>query len=66
MSNDNDLIQLLESLKIQHRDLDDSIEALVTLGGHDALQIKRLKKQKLNLKDRISSIKNQIYPDIIA
>jgi hypothetical protein len=54
----------LAELSQEHRDLDTAIEAL--LGTHDMLQLTRLKKRKLQLKDQIAKIQNQLLPDIIA
>ncbi|MCR9146918.1 MAG: DUF465 domain-containing protein [Rhodobacteraceae bacterium] len=56
----------LEEFRRQHRDLDEAITALVEKGTADPLTVKRLKQQKLRLKDRISWIEDQLYPDIIA
>ncbi|MBS9717191.1 YdcH family protein [Pseudohalocynthiibacter aestuariivivens] len=56
----------LEVLRSEHRDLDDAIHALVERGTSDQLQLRRLKKQKLALKDRIQKIENELTPDIIA
>jgi len=56
----------LEVLRSEHRDLDDAIHALVERGTADQLQLRRLKKQKLALKDRIQKIENELTPDIIA
>jgi hypothetical protein len=56
----------LELLKIEHRDLDAAIDALTDAGGTDQLQIARLKKRKLKLKDQISLIEDYLIPDIIA
>lgn len=56
----------LEELRIEHRDLDDAIEALATAGAHNHLQIQRLKKRKLALKDQITRIESMMLPDIIA
>lgn len=53
-------------LREEHRDLDAAIEALAESGRTDALQIKRLKKRKLALKDRMSILEDQLTPDIIA
>ncbi|MGI8726044.1 MAG: YdcH family protein [Methyloceanibacter sp.] len=52
--------------KQEHRDLDSAINALEESGRADALQLKRLKKKKLFLKDEISRIEDQLLPDIIA
>lgn len=56
----------LEILKIEHRDLDAAIEALERAGAADQLQIARLKKRKLRLKDQIALIEDYLIPDIIA
>ncbi|WP_321344833.1 DUF465 domain-containing protein [Breoghania sp.] len=56
----------LSQLRQEHRDLDASIEALIETGRADAIQMQRLKKKKLCLKDRITSIEDRLLPDIIA
>jgi hypothetical protein len=56
----------LARLKQEHRDLDMAIEALERMVAGDQLQIQRLKKRKLNLRDRIAHIEDQLTPDIIA
>ncbi|PUB18521.1 hypothetical protein DFP92_101105 [Yoonia sediminilitoris] len=56
----------LAVLKREHRDLDEAIEALQDRGSADMLTVKRLKKQKLALKDRIVALEDRITPDIIA
>jgi hypothetical protein len=56
----------LAQLRQEHRDLDDSIEALQAHARPDTLQIQRLKKRKLMLKDRISALEDKLLPDIIA
>ncbi|MCJ2178203.1 YdcH family protein [Novosphingobium album (ex Hu et al. 2023)] len=56
----------LEILKIEHRDLDAAIDALLASGSGDQMQIARLKKRKLKLKDQISQIEDYLIPDIIA
>ncbi|MEP9354786.1 DUF465 domain-containing protein [Xanthobacter sp. KR7-65] len=63
---ERDLKILLERLKQEHRDLDAAIEALTAVSGSDILQVQRLKKRKLQLKDRISQVEDEIFPDIIA
>ena len=66
---DRDLVELkqkLAELRTAHRDLDDAIEALVAGGSRDQLQLQRLKKQKLALKDDIARIESALVPDIIA
>jgi hypothetical protein len=49
-----------------HRDLDAAIAALEGLPGADIIQVQRLKKRKLQLRDRITFIEDQLTPDIIA
>jgi hypothetical protein len=56
----------LEALKVEHRDLDAAIDALEGAGSTDQLQIARLKKRKLRLKDQIALITDFLIPDIIA
>lgn len=57
----------LRVLQREHRDLDNAIRALEDTGGvADQFTIRRLKKQKLTLKDRIAIIEDQLTPDIIA
>jgi hypothetical protein len=56
----------LSRLKEEHRDLDVAIEALQRINGGDVLQMQRLKKRKLLLKDRIAFLDDQLTPDIIA
>jgi hypothetical protein len=67
--NDNEESTLeseLTRLKQEHRDLDGAIDALERVVAGDQLQIQRLKKRKLVLKDRMSFIEDQLTPDIIA
>ncbi|ODN68437.1 YdcH family protein [Methylobrevis pamukkalensis] len=56
----------LAKLRQEHRDLDAAIEAMLKLGALDTLQVQRLKKRKLALKDKISFLEDQMLPDIIA
>jgi len=56
----------LSDLKAEHRQLDDEISGLLESGNVDQLEIKRLKKRKLSLKDEILQVENQLLPDIIA
>jgi hypothetical protein len=56
----------LEELKLEHRDLDDVIDHLIETRPFDQLQIQRLKKRKLMLKDQMSKLESKILPDIIA
>ena len=64
--NDAELTKKLELLRTEHRDLDAAISALTEAGSTDQLQIARLKKRKLRLKDQISIIEDTLLPDIIA
>jgi hypothetical protein len=63
---DAELRAQLAQLRQEHRDLDAAIEALHNSPGSDLLQVQRLKKRKLHLRDRIIQIEDQITPDIIA
>ncbi|MFG1465537.1 DUF465 domain-containing protein [Xanthobacter sp. DSM 24535] len=63
---ERELRLLLERLRQEHRDLDAAIDALTAVTGSDVLQIQRLKKRKLQLKDRISHLEDELFPDIIA
>jgi hypothetical protein len=56
----------LATLKSEHRDLDDVIARLLERGPVDQLQMQRLKKRKLLLKDQILKIESELLPDIIA
>lgn len=63
---EQELKKRLAILKTEHRDLDAAIEALRDSGASDQLQIARLKKRKLALRDQISIIEDLLLPDIIA
>lgn len=65
-SSSDDLMAELQRLKIEHKDLSDAVEALELLGQPDQLQIRRFKRRKLALKDRIQQIEDLLTPDIIA
>lgn len=56
----------VERLREEHRDLDVAITALSALGPCDQIQLQRLKKRKLILRDKIGFLEDQIAPDIIA
>jgi hypothetical protein len=56
----------LHNLLSEHRDLDSAIDALIQSGNSDQVQIARLKKRKLRLKDEIALVQDQLIPDIIA
>lgn len=62
-----DMLQVrLGVLRQEHRDLDEAVHVLETAGRPDQLTLRRLKKQKLALKDQIVKIEDQLIPDIIA
>ena len=56
----------LAQLRLEHRDLDMAIEALELAEAQDQLQLRRLKKQKLRLKDEMKQLEARLLPDIIA
>ena len=56
----------LEALRSEHRDLDEVIDRLIEKPPFDQLQLQRLKKRKLGLKDQILKLESQLIPDIIA
>ena len=56
----------IETLRIEHRDLDAAVDALLAGGAPDQLQIARLKKRKLRLKDEMALLDDLLVPDIIA
>jgi hypothetical protein len=58
--------QRLQALEVEHHDLDDVIGRLVCDPGQDQLQLQRLKKRKLLLKDQIQRLRTRLIPDIIA
>ena len=64
--NEEEMRKRLEMLRIEHRDLDAAIDALTGAGSTDQLQIARLKKRKLRLKDQIALLEDYLIPDIIA
>jgi hypothetical protein len=66
MTSDEVLRVRLEVLRREHRDLDEAIGALAISGRPDPLTLRRLKKQKLGLKDHIVEIEDRLIPDIIA
>lgn len=66
MSHEEVLRVKLEVAKREHRELDEAIEAIQSKGTGDGFTLQRLKKKKLILKDEISRIEDELYPDIIA
>ena len=61
-----ELHQRLEALRLEHRDLDDAIAALEQHTYVDQLQLRRLKKRKLQLKDAITRLESRLIPDLDA
>ena len=66
MSPPNDIQRRIIELEVEHRDLDAVIESLTNDIRHEELQLRRLKKRKLQLKDHITMLKMQLIPDIPA
>ncbi len=66
MENTEEIKRRISELNLEHRDLDRAIEALEQNPFHDELQLKRLKKRKLMLKDQIFMLQRQLVPDIPA
>lgn len=63
---ENDGEGRLVRLRMEHRDLDAAIDAMIALPAPDQLQLARLKKRKLRLRDEIALLEDQLVPDIIA
>ena len=66
MNEQEKLHDLLIQLKGEHRDLDDAIHALSLRAVPDMVQIQRLKKRKLQIRDEITRVESKLLPDIIA
>jgi hypothetical protein len=66
MTNAEDIQRRIIELDVEHRDLDAVIEMLTREGHNDQLQLRRLKKRKLQLKDHITLLKMQLVPDVPA
>ena len=66
MEDTNKLLEVLKNFEQEHRDLDQILIQLQEKNTVDFLQIQRLKKRKLILKDKIIDIRNKLEPDIIA
>jgi hypothetical protein len=66
MNDVQDIQRRLIELDVEHRDLDAVIDMLILDGHHDQLQLRRLKKRKLQLKDHITLLKMQLVPDVPA
>lgn len=65
-ANDEGLRALIAEMRQEHQDLDDAVAALAAMPMPDQLQIARLKKKKLILRDEIGRLEDQVTPDIIA
>lgn len=63
---DEEILDLIRQLKLEHRRIDQEIDALIETGVADMLKVKRMKKIKLSIKDQIAYLENQVTPDIIA
>ena len=63
---EQELRKRLEALRSEHRDLDAAIHALSDAGSVDQLQIARLKKRKLRIRDQIAVVEDHLIPNIIA
>jgi hypothetical protein len=64
--NDDDPAELLAVLKAEHRRLDAEIDIMREAGNCDQLELARMKKRKLGLKDEIAQLEDQLVPDILA
>ena len=63
---ESEIHRRLEQMRVEHRALDDSITALMGGSSPDQLQVARLKRRKLRLRDEIAVLEDQLIPDIIA
>ena len=61
-----EIVRRIMELRVEHRDLDDAINALSQADYVDQLQIKRLKKRKLHIKDTLQKLESQLIPDVDA
>ncbi|MGB0934856.1 MAG: YdcH family protein [Alphaproteobacteria bacterium] len=66
MMDHEELVKLLERLKEEHTLLDERVTRLASESVVDHIELQRLKKHKLRLKDRITKIEMELFPDIIA
>ncbi|MBM3598733.1 MAG: DUF465 domain-containing protein [Alphaproteobacteria bacterium] len=66
MADLDQLREQLEKLRVEHRDMDDVIARLAERAPYDLIQLQRLKKRKLMLKDQIAKLESLLLPDIIA
>jgi len=63
---DSEIVEKIHELVVLHRDIDTAIQAMIETGKSDMIQIQRLKKRKLLLRDRITLLEDELLPDIIA
>ena len=61
-----DVVRWLQELRVEHRDLDDVIDRLQETGHLDTMQLQRLKKRKLKLKETIAKLESELIPDLDA
>jgi hypothetical protein len=61
-----EIVRVILELRVEHRDLDDAIEALSKADYVDQIQLKRLKKKKLSIKDTIQRLESELIPDVDA
>ena len=61
-----EIVRRIMELRVEHRDLDDAISALLQSDYVDQLQIKRLKKRKLHIKDTLQKLESNLIPDVDA
>ena len=66
MQDREELEKRLEELRLEHKDLDDVIAKIADTAPFDQIQVQRLKKRKLALKDQIARVESELLPDIIA
>lgn len=66
MGDPHEIQRRIIELEVEHRDLDAVIHLLLQEAGHDELQVRRLKKRKLQLKDHLTLLKMQLIPDTLA
>jgi hypothetical protein len=66
MADPKEIQRRIIELEVEHRDLDAVIHLLLHETGHDELQLRRLKKRKLQLKDHLTLLKMQLIPDTLA
>lgn len=66
MLDEDSILEKISVLSQEHRDLDDAISLMLKTGTFDALQVQRMKKRKLLLKDEVEKLQSLLLPDIIA